>query len=124
MEAISGRKTLQKFAADHAVHPIQVSQWKKQLLAGASKLFSPGKKSEKKGDSQAKESELFQQIGRLQTELEWLEKNPGNCDAHVLRKLVDHEDCQLSVSRQCELLGLPHSTLNYKPIPVVSIRYE
>jgi putative transposase len=45
MEAISGRKTLQQIAADHAVHPIQVSQWKKQLLAGASELFSPGKKS-------------------------------------------------------------------------------
>jgi transposase-like protein len=36
MEAISGRKTLQKVAADHAVHPIQMSQWKKQLLEGAS----------------------------------------------------------------------------------------
>ena len=39
MEAISGRKTLQEIAADHAVHPIQVSQWKKQLLEGASDLF-------------------------------------------------------------------------------------
>jgi transposase-like protein len=36
METISGRKTLQKVAADHAVHPIQVSHWKKQLLEGAS----------------------------------------------------------------------------------------
>ena len=32
MEAISGRKTLQEIADDHAIHPIQVSQWKKQLL--------------------------------------------------------------------------------------------
>ena len=74
MEAMSGRKTLQQIAADHAVHPIQVSQWKKQLLAGDSELFSPGKKSKEKDDSQAKESELFQQIGRLQMELEWLKK--------------------------------------------------
>jgi putative transposase len=74
MEAISGRKTLQQIAADHGVHPIQVSQWKKQLLEGASDLFSPGKKSKDKDESQAKESELFQQIGRLQMELEWLKK--------------------------------------------------
>jgi transposase-like protein len=74
MEAISGRKTLQQIAADHAVHPIQVSQWKKQLLKGASELFSSGKKRKEKDDSQAKESELFQQIGRLQMELEWLKK--------------------------------------------------
>lgn len=74
MEAISGRKTLQQIAADHAVHPIQVSQWKKQLLEGASELFSSGKKRKENDDSQAKESELFQQIGRLQMELEWLKK--------------------------------------------------
>jgi hypothetical protein len=30
MEAISGRKTIQEIAADHAIHPIQVSQWKRQ----------------------------------------------------------------------------------------------
>lgn len=74
MEAISGRKTLQQIAADHGVHPIQVSQWKKQLQEDASDPFCPGKKSKDKGDSQAKESELFQQIGRLHMELEWLKK--------------------------------------------------
>jgi transposase-like protein len=38
MEAISGRKTIQEIAADHAIHPIQVSQWKKQLLEGQGSL--------------------------------------------------------------------------------------
>ena len=76
MEAISGRKTIQEIAADHAIHPIQVSQWKRQLLDGASELFTRGKKSKETGESQAKEAELFQQIGRLQMELEWLKKKP------------------------------------------------
>ena len=70
IEEISGRKTLQEIAADHAVHPIQVNQWKKQLLDGASELFSRGNKSQAKDESQAKEAELFQQIGKLQMELE------------------------------------------------------
>jgi putative transposase len=74
MEAISGRKTIQEIAADHGIHPIQVSQWKKQLLEGASELFARGKKNQAKDESQAKEAELFQQIGRLQMELEWLKK--------------------------------------------------
>jgi len=74
MEAISGRKTLQEIAADHAIHPIQVSQWKKQMLEGASDLFTRGKKSNANEEVQAKEAELFQQIGRLQMELEWLKK--------------------------------------------------
>jgi transposase-like protein len=48
MEAISGRKTIQEIAADHAIHPIQVSQWKRQLLDGASELFTRGKQSKDK----------------------------------------------------------------------------
>ena len=74
MEAISGRKTIQEIAADHAIHPIQVSQWKRQLLDGASELFTRCKKNKDTGDSQVKEAELFQQIGKLQMELEWLKK--------------------------------------------------
>ena len=52
MEAISGRKTLQEIAADHAIHPIQVSQWKKQLPEGSSELFTRGKKSEANDEGQ------------------------------------------------------------------------
>jgi transposase len=84
MEAISGRKTIQEIAAEHAIHPIQVSQWKRQLLDGASELFTRGKKSKDKEEGQAKEAELLQQIGKLQMELEWLKKisaalTPVNC---------------------------------------------
>jgi transposase-like protein len=61
IEAIVGRKTIQVIAADHAIHPIQVSQWKRQLLDSASELFSRGKKSKDKEEVQAKEAELFQQ---------------------------------------------------------------
>jgi hypothetical protein len=50
------------------------SQWKRQLLDGASELFTRGKKTKDKEEGQAKEAELFQQIGRLQMELEWLKK--------------------------------------------------
>ena len=68
MEAISGRRTIQEIASEHSIHPIQVSQWKRQLLENASELFGRGKKTKDK------EAELFQQIGKLQMELEWLKK--------------------------------------------------
>ena len=61
-------------AAHLSVRPIQVSQWKRQLLDSASELFTRGKKTKDKEEGQAKEAELFQQIGRLQMELEWLKK--------------------------------------------------
>jgi putative transposase len=118
MEAISGRKTIQEIAAEHAIHPIQVSQRKRQLLDGASELFTRGKKSKDQNEGQAKEAELFQQIGRLQMELEWLKKYLSCSDARELRKRVDHDHPKLSISRQCALLGLPRSTLYYQPTPV------
>ena len=80
MEAISGRKTIQEIATDHAmgaaqaahlsVRPIQVSQWKWQFHDSAGELFTSGKKIKEKDEGQAKETELFQQIRRLQMELE------------------------------------------------------
>jgi len=85
MEAISGRKTIQEIAADYAIHPIQVSKWKLQLLDGDSDLFTRGKKSKNKKEGKAKEAELFQQIGKLQMELDWLMKNLSCSDARELR---------------------------------------
>jgi hypothetical protein len=59
MEAISGHKTLQEIAADYAIDPIRVSQWKKQLRDGASDLFLRGKKTQEKDEQRARENELF-----------------------------------------------------------------
>ncbi len=55
--------------------------------------------------------------GKLHMELEWLKKNLSCSDAHELRKLVDQNHPELSVSRQSVLLGLPQSTLYYRPVP-------
>jgi putative transposase len=51
-------------------------------------------------------------------ELEWQKKSLCSSDARGMRKLVDHHHPELTVRRQCELLGLPRSTLYYKPVPV------
>jgi hypothetical protein len=106
METISGRKT------------IQVSQWKKQFLDGASELFTSGKKSKDKKESRAKEAELFKQIGWLRMELEWLRKTLNCSEARELLGLVDHDHPEPSLSRQWALLGLPQSTLSDPPTPV------
>jgi len=106
LEGISGRKTIQGIASDPSFHPIQVSQWKRQLLDSARELCTKGNPFKNKGQGQAKEAELFQQIGRLQMELEWFKKNLSACDARELRTLVDHDNSELSISHQCALLGL------------------
>ena len=58
--------------------------------------------------------ELFEQVGRLKMELEWLKKKLPSSSS-VLRTRVDWEQTYISMSRQCELLGLPRSTYYYEP---------
>ena len=56
MQAISSRNTIQEIAAHHSIQPIQASQWKLQVLEGASELFTRGKKTKDKEDGLAKEA--------------------------------------------------------------------
>jgi len=53
-----------------------VTQWKKQLLDGAAEVFSNGKMVESVADEELK-AELYQQIGKLQVEVDWLKKKSG-----------------------------------------------
>jgi len=77
LEAVKEQKTLAELASQFGVHPTQIGQWKQRLLAGAAELFGEGRP--KRGqDDQALQAELFQQIGRLQMELEWLKKKIGD----------------------------------------------
>jgi hypothetical protein len=99
MVATSGRQTIQETADDHAMHPFQVSHWKRHLLNRANELFTRGKKPKDKEEGQAREAELFQQIRRLHLELEWLNKCLSSPDTRALRKLVDHDRHKLNVTR-------------------------
>ncbi len=73
LAAIRGDKTTAQLASKFAVHASQVTAWKKQLLADAAGLFEDSRR--KRGaDQTVKEEELFEQIGRLKMEVEWLKK--------------------------------------------------
>ena len=65
--------TVNQLAGQYDVHPTQIHAWKKQLLAGAKAIFAHGTKATS-GDAEAREAELYEQIGRLRMELEWMKK--------------------------------------------------
>lgn len=71
--ALKGDKTLAELASQFGIHPVQVSEWKKRLLEGAAEVFEDGRRSRAPALASS-ESELFEQIGRLKMELEWLKK--------------------------------------------------
>ena len=73
LEASKGHKTINELASEYNLHPTQISSWKKQLLEDGAGVFSrnPGRKQQEQA---GREAELYEQIGRLKMELEWLKK--------------------------------------------------
>ena len=76
LEAIKGQRTVQEIASHYEVHPTLVTHWKKQLLEGAAEIFSNGKRAAADADEELK-AELYQQIGKLQVEVDWIKKKSG-----------------------------------------------
>ena len=77
LEAVKEQRTMAELASQFGVHPTQIGQWKQQLLAGVPDLFGAGRPKREK-DDQVLQADLFQQIGKLQMELEWLKKKVGD----------------------------------------------
>ena len=73
IEAIKGQKTTNEIAAEYEVHPTQITQWKKQALDGLPDLFSTQESRQAKSE-EALIASLYQQIGQLKVQLDWLEK--------------------------------------------------
>ena len=76
LAAVKGDRTVNELAGHYGVHPTLIHGWKKQLLGGADQVFSNGSKAAS-ADAEAEKAELFEQIGRLKMELEWLKKKVG-----------------------------------------------
>ena len=76
LAALRGDRTIGELAGHFAVHPTLIHGWKKQLLAGAEEVFTNGTKVDA-GDTEALQAQLYEQIGRLKMELEWLKKKLG-----------------------------------------------
>jgi putative transposase len=73
LEAIRELKTINEIASEHNVHPNQVSRWKKQLLEEGPTVFGKHTARQER-ERETREAELYEQIGRLKMELEWLKK--------------------------------------------------
>ena len=73
LAACRGDRTTAQLAAEYEVHVGQITAWKKQLLEGAPELFEDGR-GKRAADDAANDQELYEQIGRLKMEVEWLKK--------------------------------------------------
>lgn len=73
LEALKGIEPVHAIAAKNGVHPVQVSQWKKEAAVRLPEVFA-GKPDADAAAAQAREKELYEEIGRLKMELEWLKE--------------------------------------------------
>lgn len=76
LEAMKELKPVNVLASEYEVQPNQISVWKKQLKEGVPEIFSV-KRGKAKEESNAVETKLYEEIGRLKMELDWLKKKAG-----------------------------------------------
>ncbi len=81
LEAAKGTKTISELVSETGIHPNQIGQWKRQLLEEDASVFQINDASQQR-EQKALQAELYEQIGRLKMELEWLKKKlPESVDA-------------------------------------------
>jgi transposase-like protein len=74
LEALKGIKTIQQIAKDFDIHPVQVSEWKKLMSEGATKVFEAGHGKSEAEDFEAERAKLHSKIGQLAVEVDFLTK--------------------------------------------------
>jgi len=73
LEAVKGERSLAEMASRYEVHATQIGQWRKTLLAGLPEIFSE-RRRRKEQNEEVEKARLYEEIGRLKVELDWLKK--------------------------------------------------
>ncbi|MEM1214919.1 MAG: IS3 family transposase [Bacteroidota bacterium] len=115
VEALTERHTLSELAQKYELHPNQIVKWKQVLQKEGQHLFEKSR-GPKSPDQEQLISRLYEQIGQLQFELNWLKKKLAMSN-EAKRLAISSSNAKLSIQRQCELLGLSRSTYYWEPQP-------
>ena len=79
LEALKGIEAVHAIATKYQVHPVQVSQWKKEAAERLPEVFAR-KADQNALEAKAREDELYRKIGQLEMELDWLKKKAGELE--------------------------------------------
>jgi transposase-like protein len=71
LEALKGVRSLSELSSAYSVHPIVIGQWKRRLVENAKEVFS---RSNGKSNAEETIASLYEEIGRLKVEVDWLKK--------------------------------------------------
>jgi transposase len=77
-ELLKEEKTLAQVAAEHGVHPTQLTKWRATALEGLPSLFTRQDSTVAlRADYEARLAALYEEIGRLSTQVAWLKRKSG-----------------------------------------------
>jgi transposase-like protein len=78
VEAIRGEKTLNQLGSQFGVHPVQIAHWRRAALDRIEELFVDGRtRKGRDATADADRDALFEEIGRLKVELDFVKKKAG-----------------------------------------------
>lgn len=77
LEAIKNDKTLAEIASKHQIHPMLIAKWKRTAIEDLVNIFEDGRKRKTCIDHEAEKQILYEEIGRLKVQLDWVKKKSG-----------------------------------------------
>jgi len=122
LELLSSDSTLNQIASKYEVTPQSLLLWKKQFIENASQAFESSKMSSeyKKEIDELRENndKLAKALGNTTIERDWAVKKLKSLDLLNKKSLIDTQAQELSLSKQCNILGINRALLYYKPKPI------
>jgi len=112
LEALKGLKTVNELASTYGVHPTQIAHGKHRLQKEMPEIFS-ARRAKQEHEHEAFQAQLYQQMGQLKVEVDWVKKKLV-LPPDAKREWIEPAHPQLSIARQCDLIGLPRSTYDYQ----------
>ena len=119
LEILKEERSIAQIASEYGIHPNQLYKWKAQTLERLPNLFEDEHKTEKamQAAHERELNELYAEIGRLTTLLNWVKKNlASNLSRDERYKMIERDKPEIPLTTQAELLGLSRSSLYYEPV--------
>jgi putative transposase len=118
LEVLKGEKTINQIASEHNITPKNLQNWKKTFLENAEIAMEPSRAVKEYKDeieNLNKQNEAYaKMVGKLTIERDWLLKKVRSLDLSKRKSLVDSKLNNLSITRQCQLLGFARNDVYYK----------
>ncbi len=122
LELLKEDQTIAQLATKYQITTKSIQNWKKQFLDNAAIAFEPARAvSEFKDEIEALKKEndaLAKALGKITVERDWAVGKLSSLDLSNKKDLVDSKLSIISMTRQCEMIGVSRSSLYYTPKPI------